>query len=109
VKTLEPIPEAQRVCATCKFKEFSSSMVDPCFPCLHEHSIWTGNPKKKYDQWEDERLSWDEINVRHAAIQADMLKTFEESPELQRLVRELFGDSPPSPPTPQAQEGELKP
>lgn len=68
----------------------AGSMVDPCFPCLHEHSIWTGEPKQKYDAWVDERLTWDEVNRREQEQQAAIQKAFDESPELQEMVKALF-------------------
>jgi hypothetical protein len=81
---------SERTCATCKYKMTAGSMVDPCFPCLHEHSIWTGEPKQKYDAWVDERLTWDEVNRREQEQQAAIQKAFDESPELQEMVKALF-------------------
>jgi hypothetical protein len=69
----------ERTCATCKYKETAGQMVDPCFPCLHEHSIFTGKPKPKYDAWTDERLSWDEIHRREKELFDEFQHILDES------------------------------
>lgn len=61
-------------------------MVDPCFPCLHDHSIWTGEPKAKYDAWRDENLSWEEIEQQDNEL-------------METLMRLLSPNDPSSPAT----------
>lgn len=63
--------------------------MDPCFPCLHEFSIWTGEPKEKYDRWTDETMSWEEIKAEHERQQAEMKAIFDTDPELQALVKKV--------------------
>lgn len=83
-------PPTDKTCATCKYKETVGQMVDPYFPCLHEYSIWTGKPKEKYDEWTDERLSWEEIREEKQRELDRIGKIIDESPELQKMIADLF-------------------
>lgn len=78
-----------KTCATCKYKETAGQMVDPCFPCLQDHSIWTGEPKAKYDAWTDERLSWEEIHKQYEEGQAAIQRVIEELPEFRAMIEAL--------------------
>lgn len=51
-------------------------MVAPCFECLNEHDIYTGEPKHKYNEWRDERLSWEEIQKQDREFYEELDRLF---------------------------------
>lgn len=65
-------------------------MVDPCFPCLLDRSLFTGQPKEKYDAWTDERLSWEEIERQQQELFDKFEQILKETPSLQERIRNLF-------------------
>lgn len=68
-------------CKTCKHKETSGEMVDPCFPCLLE--------KRYFSYWTDDKLSWKEINRVEKEQYEKLKKELESDPDFMSLVKEI--------------------
>lgn len=80
-------------CQTCFYKE-TGPMRDPCFPCLHEYDIFSGQPKRKYDAWVDESIPAEEVARKTKEDFDAMDKACRESPEIRELLKRLFGRDP---------------
>lgn len=81
-------------CKTCKYKETSGDMVDPCFPCLLPTEIYSGFKKRMFNEWMDERLTWKEIYRYKDQEQEEFNAELESDPEfieaMDKLVQETI-------------------
>lgn len=83
-----PIP-----CQSCKHKKSFGSMIDPCFPCLLNQDLFSGTKKRKFSNWTDERLSWEEIERWEKQKQKDFECWLRSNPELNHLLDKLVEQS----------------
>lgn len=78
-------------CKTCKYKETAGEMVDPCFPCLLKAEILTGTPKRMFDRWEDDKMTWEQIEEKERLVTEKLSKQLDNDPEFKKAIEEIVG------------------